>query len=334
MDRLKHWWRLMRAGLPRLWATIAACVAIAGGSVVLGVHWGFKHAVWGLVVALALMLAVIIEGSYREFRSLEKRHQAELAALRAPSLPLVSAEPEGWTTFCEVTGSGMLMFKLHSTLATPSPVLRVQALGNLKCRVHDPNGAYSESQAIRRDDGWATVEYSDLNFVDMLGPAAAGRYEFAFYEQQSDAAGSWLLLKSGGYDAAAAPEVYEELAPALRVKAPETPSPVADPSASSILLARKLEMRVDERRRLEECLSEGNVLQARITGCDLYALLPVAIREEVAAWEAKTTALLARKRGWLVDFDLPAPSDPFAVTASTAHKRISGQLRVLQAAIR
>lgn len=217
MGRLKHWWRLMRAGLPRLWVTIAACVAIVGGSVALAVRWGIRHSVLGLVAALALMLVVIIEGSYREFRSIEKRHRDEVATLRGEHQAALAAaqeatavpEPEGWAAICEVTGEGLLMFKLHSTLTTPSPVMRVLGLGTLKCRVRDPNGAYRESQAIRIAQGWATVEYTDLNFVDMLGPGVAGRYEFTFYEQQSDAAGSWLLLKSSSYDAATAPEVYE-----------------------------------------------------------------------------------------------------------------------------
>jgi len=117
------------------------------------------------------------------------------------------------------------------------------------------------------------------------------------------------------------------------VEAP--PSPVSGHSRATEIIDAARSARPDHQHRLEDQIMEGNVLRARIAGSgERFPLLPAALREGVAAWEAKTTTVLARKPAWLRDFDIPAPADPFAVTAGAAHKRISEQLTVLQAAIR
>jgi hypothetical protein len=154
------------------------------------------------VIASVSFAALLITGGHAGWTWW---HTRRLQRAGAP----VPLESGNWAVFCEPMGSGILLFKLHSTLATPSPESRVQRLGQLKCRVRDPNGAYTESQVTFKNGGWVTAEYRPIYFPDMLEPAIAGRYEFTFYEQQSDADGSWLLLKSGSYDAEMAPEVWE-----------------------------------------------------------------------------------------------------------------------------
>ncbi len=91
--RAEHLEHLMRAGLPRLWAVIVVSVAVVGGSVVLAVAWSVKHALWGLVAALAFVLVVIIEGSYRESRRVEKQHEIALNELRQTHKVELAARP-------------------------------------------------------------------------------------------------------------------------------------------------------------------------------------------------------------------------------------------------
>jgi hypothetical protein len=115
----------------------------------------------------------------------------------------------GWEADCEWTGSGMLRFRLHSALSTPDPMMRASNLGRVKCRVHAPSGRYTESGSLFPVyGGWINVDYSHENFPDMPAPAVAGRYEFGFYEQRDDGAGSWRLIQRGSYDAATAPEIW------------------------------------------------------------------------------------------------------------------------------
>jgi hypothetical protein len=82
-DRVKHLGRLMRAGLPRLWEVIIIAIAFVGGSIVLAAAWSLRHLLIGAVIALATVVVVITEGSYREFRSAEKAHEDEMASQRA-----------------------------------------------------------------------------------------------------------------------------------------------------------------------------------------------------------------------------------------------------------
>lgn len=80
--RANHFGRLIWAGLPRLWAVATACLAVVGGSVVITLAWSVKHLLWGLIAALAIMLIVITEGSYRMFRTSEEDHDTKLIAER------------------------------------------------------------------------------------------------------------------------------------------------------------------------------------------------------------------------------------------------------------
>ena len=66
--RAKHAERLMRAGLPRLWAVVVALLALVGGNVLIAFTWGVRHLIWGVIVALVIIVMVTLEGSYRASR--------------------------------------------------------------------------------------------------------------------------------------------------------------------------------------------------------------------------------------------------------------------------
>ncbi len=72
----------MKAGLPPLWAAVLAAVALVGGSVAVSVAWGVRHLIWGIVIALVLLVVVITEGSFRMVRGARKAHSDELRAVR------------------------------------------------------------------------------------------------------------------------------------------------------------------------------------------------------------------------------------------------------------
>jgi hypothetical protein len=78
--RVKHLGRSIQAGLSPLWVVIAAAVAVVGGSVLITVAWGARHLVWGMVILLVIIAAVITEGSYRLSRQAEATHQGALEA--------------------------------------------------------------------------------------------------------------------------------------------------------------------------------------------------------------------------------------------------------------
>jgi hypothetical protein len=83
VQRIRHWWRLLRAGYRAVPAIISYVVLIVGGSLGLAFAWGRKHLLWGLVLILGAVIVVILEGSFREARRLEQDHAGELDAIRA-----------------------------------------------------------------------------------------------------------------------------------------------------------------------------------------------------------------------------------------------------------
>ena len=82
-DRVSHSGRVFKAGLPRLWATIIVILALVGGSVAAAATWGVKHWPAGIIVLLAILLGVTIEGSYRDANALRSAHATELDDLRS-----------------------------------------------------------------------------------------------------------------------------------------------------------------------------------------------------------------------------------------------------------
>jgi hypothetical protein len=70
----------MKSGLSPLWAAIGAVTAFIGGSVLIAVVWDVKHLLWGAVLLLVIILAVFIEGAYRQSRRAEAEHSAALAS--------------------------------------------------------------------------------------------------------------------------------------------------------------------------------------------------------------------------------------------------------------
>jgi len=79
--RARHFGRVVKAGLSPLWVAVTAVVALAGGSVLLGVLWGVRHLVWGLVIFLAILAVVVIEGSYRVVRHGDEKHAGQVTKL-------------------------------------------------------------------------------------------------------------------------------------------------------------------------------------------------------------------------------------------------------------
>jgi hypothetical protein len=78
--RASHLGHSMKAGLPPLWAAIAAALALVGGSVAITIAWGARHLYWGLILLLLIIVAVITEGSYQESKRAEVAHEAALEA--------------------------------------------------------------------------------------------------------------------------------------------------------------------------------------------------------------------------------------------------------------
>jgi hypothetical protein len=85
-NRIKHFARVIRAGFPDIWWIAGSIIlVVVGGSVWLTVKWGFIHRPWGLVLLLAVLLAVALEGSWRiesAHRSALKDEQAAHAATK------------------------------------------------------------------------------------------------------------------------------------------------------------------------------------------------------------------------------------------------------------
>lgn len=79
--RAKYLERVVKAGLSPLWFFVAAVVAAVGGSALLGVLWGVRHLLWGLVIFLAIAIFVVTEGSYRAARHRETEHAGQVAKL-------------------------------------------------------------------------------------------------------------------------------------------------------------------------------------------------------------------------------------------------------------
>jgi hypothetical protein len=87
--RAEHVVRVIRAGLPRLWAVVGVVTIFIGGSALLALVWGIRHLMWGVVIALAIIILVLAEGSYRESRNAAR-------ALDSPRLkPLRELAAEG-----------------------------------------------------------------------------------------------------------------------------------------------------------------------------------------------------------------------------------------------
>jgi len=249
MGRLKHWWRLMRAGLPRLWATIAVCVAIVGGSVALAVRWGFKHSVWGLAAAaLGLILVVIVDGSYREFRSVEERHRSELdaqrdqhetelAALRTEhqdviaslSAPVIAdpAPDPNWVARCDDTSPDVLLFILdHKEDATATASFRY-----LRCEVTAPNDEprRAEGQGIRQAGSLRIADYPASFFPGAGSHAPPARNGFWDFQWSGLKDGEWRPLTGDIHDVTGRPAVRHKLAlgkhlmPGESLYSPEAP---------------------------------------------------------------------------------------------------------------
>jgi hypothetical protein len=109
--RAEHLGRVVKTGLSPLWVAITAVVALAGGSALLGVLWGVRHLAWGLVIFLAILVFVVIEGSYRVARRGDEGHAEQVAKLEqdrdAARAELGEARRElGNTRRAVITGPG------------------------------------------------------------------------------------------------------------------------------------------------------------------------------------------------------------------------------------
>jgi hypothetical protein len=65
---IEHTWRVILAGFPGLWSAIGAATILVGGNVLLAFTWGSRHLFVGIAIALAVLVLVVIAGSYRESR--------------------------------------------------------------------------------------------------------------------------------------------------------------------------------------------------------------------------------------------------------------------------
>lgn len=81
--RAIHLVRIVRAGVPTLWAVIGVVTIFVGGSIFLGFVWGVRHIAWGLVFALATISVMLVEGSYREScKATRESHSTPIRPLR------------------------------------------------------------------------------------------------------------------------------------------------------------------------------------------------------------------------------------------------------------
>jgi hypothetical protein len=117
--RFKHVWRLLRAGIPRVWAQFGVALGVVGGSLALVVGWGARHAVWGLVILLAVAIAVIVEGSYRESRQLEAQLRQALEVAPEPQLERPIPRYERSEPYRHVTGGAGTMYEHRIGIRNP-----------------------------------------------------------------------------------------------------------------------------------------------------------------------------------------------------------------------
>jgi hypothetical protein len=82
-SRVRYAWRITRAGLPGFWVGISTATIVIGGNVLLAFTWGVKHLLLGIAIALAIIVLVVIEGSYRVSRRVNVAPESpSLAQLR------------------------------------------------------------------------------------------------------------------------------------------------------------------------------------------------------------------------------------------------------------
>jgi hypothetical protein len=138
--RAKHAAHLIRAGFPSLWAVAGVIAFIVGGSLLLAFTWGIRHLNWGLVIILAVIILLLIEGSYRESRKTDR-------VSRSPRLlPLRELVAEGQAIQARLPASdkrGLMSlpsdllrdfeaWKIKATAALePWPTCRAQFRGNI-----------------------------------------------------------------------------------------------------------------------------------------------------------------------------------------------------------
>lgn len=77
----KHLGRVVKAGLLPLWFGVTVALAVVGGSALLGILWGVRHLLWGLVIFLGIAVFAVSEGSYRVARHRDTEHAGQVAKL-------------------------------------------------------------------------------------------------------------------------------------------------------------------------------------------------------------------------------------------------------------
>ena len=80
-ERIGHWGHVVRAGFGVAYAVIGFMTLVVGGSVLLAVHWGREHVAWGIAAIAGAIVIVLLEGSYREKKRLDKAHAEKTSNL-------------------------------------------------------------------------------------------------------------------------------------------------------------------------------------------------------------------------------------------------------------